>query len=49
MALPAFATDWNNNVEELAHRQAQVAQIISTQKLSSKDTELSDINLIVNN
>ena len=49
LALPAFATDWNNNVEELAHRQAEVTQIISSQTLNSKDAELSDITLSVNN
>ena len=34
LALPAFASDWNSNVEELAHRQAEVAQSISNQELA---------------
>ncbi len=48
LALPAFATDWDN-VEEFAHRQAEVTQVISQEKFVVTSTELRDIALSVNN
>jgi hypothetical protein len=48
LALPAFATTWDN-VEEFAHRQAEVAQIISNEKFVVTMVELSDVALSVNN
>lgn len=48
LALPAFATTWDN-VEELAHRQAQVSQIISSNQLNLVELELADLSVNVNN
>ncbi len=48
LALPAFATTWDN-VEEFAHRQAEVTQIIANEKFAPTSGELSDIALSVNN
>ena len=48
LALPAFATTWDN-VEELAHRQAEVSRFISSEQLDSVGFELNDLALSVNN
>jgi hypothetical protein len=48
LALPAFATTWDN-VEELAHRQAQVAQTISSSQFNLVELELADRSINVNN
>jgi hypothetical protein len=48
LALPAFATTWDN-VEELAHRQAQVVKTISSKQFQMVELELVDRSINVNN
>jgi hypothetical protein len=48
LALPAFATTWDN-VEELAHRQAQVSQSISGKILDLVQLEMLPVPVDVNN
>jgi hypothetical protein len=48
LALPAFATTWDN-VEELAHRKAQVARVISTEMLNIVELEMVAVPIDVNN